>query len=175
MSSIDLAILGMVMEKPQSAYDIQKDVEYHNFQRWTRISVPSIYKKVLKLKEKGYLDSEYVESNRMSKKAVYSITQEGRNYFSALMREYAVAPVHALFDFNVVISNIYKVDKEEAMALLETLRENIENSIKQTKEYAEQYADIPLSGRTIFEQQLNVYLALLDWLDGFKEKFTEGV
>ena len=30
MSSIDLAILGIVSEKEQSAYDIQKDVEYHN-------------------------------------------------------------------------------------------------------------------------------------------------
>ena len=31
MSSIDLVILGIVLEKPQSAYDIQKDIEYHNF------------------------------------------------------------------------------------------------------------------------------------------------
>lgn len=31
MSSIDLVILGIVLEKPQSAYDIQKDVEYHHF------------------------------------------------------------------------------------------------------------------------------------------------
>ena len=42
MSSIDLVILGIVLEKPQSAYDIQKDVEYHHFSRWTKISVPSI-------------------------------------------------------------------------------------------------------------------------------------
>ncbi|EHM52857.1 hypothetical protein HMPREF0372_01294 [Flavonifractor plautii ATCC 29863] len=33
MSSIDLVILGIVLEKPQSAYDIQKDVEYHHFSR----------------------------------------------------------------------------------------------------------------------------------------------
>ena len=26
MSSIDLVILGIVLEKPQSAYDIQKDI-----------------------------------------------------------------------------------------------------------------------------------------------------
>ena len=52
MSSIDLVILGMVLEKPQSAYDIQKDIEYHNFSRWTKISIPSVYKKVLQLKEK---------------------------------------------------------------------------------------------------------------------------
>ena len=54
MSSIDLVILGIVLEKPQSAYDIQKDIEYHNFSRWTKISIPSVYKKVLQLKEKGY-------------------------------------------------------------------------------------------------------------------------
>ena len=53
MSSIDLVILGIVLEKPQSAYDIQKDVEYHHFPRWTKISVPSIYRKVLQLSEKG--------------------------------------------------------------------------------------------------------------------------
>ena len=53
MSSIDLVILGIVLEKPQSAYDIQKDVEYHHFSRWTKISVPSIYRKVLQLSEKG--------------------------------------------------------------------------------------------------------------------------
>ena len=43
MSSIDLVILGIVLEKPQSAYEIQKDVEYHHLSRWTKISVPSIY------------------------------------------------------------------------------------------------------------------------------------
>ena len=31
MASIDLVILGIVLEKPQSAYEIQKDVEYHHF------------------------------------------------------------------------------------------------------------------------------------------------
>ena len=44
MSSIDLVILGIVLEKPQSAYDILKDVEYHHFYRWTKISLPSIYR-----------------------------------------------------------------------------------------------------------------------------------
>lgn len=47
MSSIDLVILGMVLEKPQSAYDIQKDVEYHCFPMWPKISVSSIYRKVI--------------------------------------------------------------------------------------------------------------------------------
>lgn len=61
MSSIDLVIRGMLLEKPQSAYMIQKDVEAHHFSRWTKASTPSIYKKVLQLKAKGYLQSESVK------------------------------------------------------------------------------------------------------------------
>ena len=51
MSSIDLDIHRNVLEKPQIPYDIQKDVEYHHFPRWTKISVPSIYRNVLQLSE----------------------------------------------------------------------------------------------------------------------------
>ena len=68
MSSIDLVILGIVLEKPQSAYDIQKDVEYHHFPRWTKISVPSIYRKVLQLSEKGYLHSNIVKGDKFADK-----------------------------------------------------------------------------------------------------------
>ena len=55
MSSIDLVILGIVLEKPQSAYDIQKDVEYHHFSRWTKISVPSILSRAISLRIKPFI------------------------------------------------------------------------------------------------------------------------
>ena len=118
MSSIDLVILGIVLEKPQSAYDIQKDVEYHHFSRWTKISVPSIYRKVLQLSEKGYLQSDIVKGDKFADKAIYSITDQGRAYFKELMASYAAGPVSLLFDFNVVITNLNKMDKTEALELV---------------------------------------------------------
>lgn len=96
MSSIDLVILGIVLEKPQSAYDIQKDVEYHHFSRWTKISVPSIYRKVLQLSEKGYLQSDIVKGDKFADKAIYSITDQGRAYFKELMASCAAGPVPLL-------------------------------------------------------------------------------
>ena len=85
MSSIDLVILGIVLEKPRSAYDIQKDVEYHHLSRWTKISVPSVYRKVLQLSEKGYLQSNLVKGEKFADKTIYSITDQGRVYFRELM------------------------------------------------------------------------------------------
>ncbi len=45
MSVIDLIVLGMIKEKEQSAYDLQKNVEYRNISKWVKVSTPSIYKK----------------------------------------------------------------------------------------------------------------------------------
>lgn len=171
MSSIDLVMLGIVLEKPQSAYDIQKDVDYHHLSRWTKISVPSIYRKVVQLNEKGYLQSDIVKGDRFADKAVYSITKKGRSYFEQLMDTYANEPVPLLFDFNVVITNLNKMNKEKALELVAKLRNNIAASAKLNDEYATNYADIPLVGRTVFEQQRLLYRSLLEWLDEFESQY----
>lgn len=174
MSSIDLVILGIVLEKPQSAYDIQKDVEYHHFSRWTKISVPSIYRKVIQLNEKGYLQSDIVKGDRFADKAVYSITDKGRSYFEQLMNTYANEQVSLLFDFNVVITNLNKMEKEKALDLVKQLRNSIAASAKSNEEYAVEYVDIPLVGKTIFEQQRLLFCSLLEWLDTFEKQFKEN-
>ena len=68
------------------------------------------------------------------------------------MDTYADEPVSLLFDFNVVITNLNKMDKEKALELAAKLRNNITASAQSNDEYAASYADIPLVGKTIFEQ-----------------------
>lgn len=171
MSTIDLVILGIVAEKPQSAYDIQKDIEYHHLSRWTKISIPSIYRKVLQLSEKGYLRSDIVKGDRFADKAVYSITDEGKDYFNSLMQYYATQTVPLLFDFNVVIANLNKLNKDAALDLISKLKESITVSVGTNEEYLTECSNIPLVGKTIIEQQGLLYKTLLEWLDTFREQF----
>lgn len=171
MSSIDLVILGIVLEKPQSAYDIQKDVEYHHFSRWTKISVPSIYRKVIQLNEQGYLKSSIVKGDKFADKAIYEISKKGRCYFEHLMNSYANKEVSLLFDFNVVITNLNKMEKGKALELVKSLRNSIVSSANTTDEYTAEYPDIPLVGKSIFEQQKLLYRSLLEWLDDFENQF----
>ncbi len=173
MSSIDLVILGMVSEKPQSAYEIQKDVEYHHLSRWTKISVPSVYRKVIQLSKKGYLQSNIIKGDRFADKAVYSITDSGKRYFDELMILYASETVPLLFDFNVVITNLNKINKDDALMLVSKLRMSIRTSAQINENYASEYADIPFVGRTIFEQQRQLYNSLLKWLDDFESRFKK--
>lgn len=174
MSSIDLVVLGIVSEKPQSAYDIQKDVEYHNLSQWTKISIPSVYRKVLQLKEKGYLESDIVKGDKYADKAIYSITEKGKKYFTTLMYSLVSQSINFLFDFNVVIANLNKVSANDTVKLLSKLRESITTSTLANEDCAIRYADIPLVGRTIFEQQKLLYNSLLKWLDHFETQILNG-
>lgn len=166
MSTIDLIVLGCVAKQPQSAYDIQKDVEEHNLTEWTRISVPSIYKKVLRLNEEGYLKSDKPEGDRFSKKTMYSITDKGREYMESLMYELSVQKPKIIMDFNSVICNLNKVDKKTALSLIK----NIETGIREAKQYycmvLNEHVDIPLVGKTIMRQQEKVCDTLLEWVQG---------
>ncbi|WP_043582011.1 hypothetical protein, partial [Acetivibrio clariflavus] len=79
-----------------------------------------------------------------------------------------------MFDFNVVITNLNKIEKEKALDLVKQLRNSIIASAESNEEYAAEYADIPLVGKTIFEQQRLLYRALLEWLDTFERQYKES-
>ena len=85
MATIDLIVLGILKKESLSAYDIQKLVEYRNISRWVKISTPSIYKKVIQLEEKGYIQSSMVKEGKMAEKAVYTLTEAGEQEFEKLM------------------------------------------------------------------------------------------
>ena len=87
------------------------------------------------------------------------------------MESYVDKQISFLFDFNVVITNLNKIDKAQALALVEKLRESIVTSAQTTDEYAKEYSTIPLVGRTIFEQQKLLYHSLLQCLNQFESKF----
>ncbi len=169
MSAVDLILLGLVYEHPQSAYDIQKQVEYRNLSKWVKISSPSIYKNVLKLEEKGYLTSEAIREGRMPEKAVYSITPTGREHFLKLMREKANAAVSVLFDFNAVIANLNKLENGQALELAGNIRAGMEAGRAYIANMQPQRQHVPFVGRAIMEQQVAVYDALLSWMDFFVE------
>lgn len=173
MSPIDLILLGMVLERPQSAYELQKDVAYHQLPRWTHISVPSVYRSVLRLQEQGYLQSRVVRGRKKADKAVYVITEAGKERFHELLRHFAVQSVPLQLDFNVVVTNLNKVSSKEACALVAQLRGSLCASMEESAVLAARYADIPPVGRAVFEQQARLYWALLAWLDDFEKQLAQ--
>ena len=97
------------------------------------------------VKDKGYLQSNIVKGDRLADKAVYSITEDGKEYFNSfLCKYYATQTVPMLFDFNVVITNLNKLNKDAALNLISKLKENITVSASTNETYLTEYSNIPL-------------------------------
>lgn len=173
MSSIDLIVLGCVAKWPRSAYDIQKDVEEHNLSEWTRISILSIYKKVLRLKEQGYIGGDEVAEERHATKNVCHITDKGRKYMKSLMTEQSLHASKILLDFNAVICNLNKVDKPTALVLIKNIIYWIEESRRYYNSAMKEHSDIPLVGGTVIERQEKVCVALLAWAQNLYDCYKE--
>lgn len=173
MATIDLIVLGMLKKESLSAYDIQKLVEYRNISKWVKISTPSIYKKVIQLEDKGFLQSVTVRENNMPEKAVYSLTESGKREFERLMQELAAQPIRIFLDFNAVIVNLDSLTPEKQVSCIA----DIEKQIGELRSYLEENLrekenalDVPETGMAVLQQQIILAEAIDNWIVLLKEK-----
>ena len=167
MSSIDLVILGIVLEKPQSAYDIQKLVEYRNISKWVKISTPSIYKKAVQLEKKGLIKGEVIKEGKMPEKSVYSLTEAGEKEFERLMFEISSKPIHIFLDFNAVIVNLDSLPHEKQKECIAEIEDNIKtlkNYLETNITEKENKPEIPATGMAVLRQQFVLVKAIEDWI-----------
>ena len=171
MSSIDLVLLGFMCGEPRSAYEIQRHIEHSYISHSVKISSPAVYKNIVKLEKGGYLSSEPIREGKMPEKTVYSITQEGREYFSRLMAETSKKDINILMDFNTVIYNLHKLPKTKALRLVENIKANIQKSKDHVQVHIEQIeanrADDIRAEPYILEQHILLFNSLLIWIDNF--------
>ncbi len=172
MATIDLIVLGMLKRESLSAYDIQKLVEYRNISKWVKISTPSIYKKVIQLEEKGLITNHTEKDGKMPEKAVYILTDAGKEEFEKLMLEISCKPINIFLDFNAVIVNLESMSKESQKECLD----NIENNMNMLKTYLEENIalkenapDVPATGMAVLRQQFLLVQAIEEWITELKK------
>ena len=175
MATIDLIVLGMLKRESLSAYYIQKLVEYRNISKWVKISTPSIYKKVIQLEEKGLITSHTEKDGKMPEKAVYTLTDAGKEEFEKLMLEISCKPINIFLDFNAVIVNLESMSKESQKECLD----NIENNMNMLKTYLEENIalkenapDVPATGMAVLRQQFLLVQAIEEWITELKKELA---
>jgi DNA-binding PadR family transcriptional regulator len=174
MSTVNLMILGALQEKPMNAYEMKKMVENRNLKYWVKISSPSIYKNLVKLHQKGYLDGEVVREGEMPEKTVYTINGKGRQYFMSLMKKYATNPGYAYFDFSTCIANLHNVDTETGLGLVVELKEQLQQALKlMDRNMHGRDGLVPYNGRAVMDLYEKVYLDIYDWIQNFEKEFRD--
>lgn len=174
MSTIDLIVLGMIKEKEQSAYELQKNVEYRNISKWVKVSTPSIYKKVIQLEEKGYIKGILSRDGNMPEKSIYYITEKGDKYFLELMKKISAQMVNVFLDFNAVIINMAMLSKNEGKEIIDNIETEIDKYKNVVSKLKMERKNIPICAKSIINQQVLLSEALNDWINDFGKLYLEG-
>lgn len=172
MSEIDVVLLGMLKKKAQSAYDLQKAVEFRNVSYWVKISNPSIYKNVRELEKKGFIEGKSVKNGNMPQKIIYQITQDGTQYLQDEIFKLSQNEIRLFQSMNAVILNLELLPEQQQKECML----NIHEQIHFLKEHIEQQmqertnVNIPISGQLIISQQKQLIDVLNQWsIDAMKK------
>jgi len=82
-----LLVLGILDMQPMSGYDIQQALKMTDAERWGGVMIGSIYHALKKLDQEGHVEIASIEQTGNRQKAIYQITQQGRDYLKELVQE----------------------------------------------------------------------------------------
>lgn len=120
MSTTRLLILGVLLDKPRHGYDIRRELELWDAERWANIAYGSIYSALSTLEKDGFVAVVNTENKkRPTARTEYAITDSGRGEFERLLREYWWTPKPTIDPLQAAITFMDKLPRDE---LLEVLR-----------------------------------------------------
>ena len=77
---LDLAILGLLKERPMHGYELKKRLSYMLGHFWT-VSYGSLYPALKRLERAGDIERAYSVKEKTRQRNVYRITRAGENDF----------------------------------------------------------------------------------------------
>lgn len=174
-STIDLIILGILSEKPMSAYDLACLIEEKQVGRLLKISTPSIYKSCKRLYGLDFLDGKTSKEGEQPEKTIYRINKKGKERFFALMEHFSSTVTPFFLDFNAFIWNIEKAEKKQGLKMLEKLRDELLALKAWIIEHEkEKSPNLTFAGKAIVKQYRMTVSALVSWAEETVEDYKRG-
>lgn len=167
--SIEIMILGALMERPMSAYEMDKEMEIRNVRRWIRISSPSVYRNLIRLFEEGYAEGRVVKEGEMPEKTIYSITEKGKERLRELMHRVAAQPVRVDYGFLPVTANLCWIDEHEGRELISEIAESHRHTAERVEAMIPEYDR--LEARATMDLCAMTYRLVADWLEKYEHEF----
>jgi DNA-binding PadR family transcriptional regulator len=174
-TNTELALLGLIMEQPRHAYEIEQVIEARNMRDWTEIGFSSIYRLLTGLEKAGWLSVELQPAEgRGPVKKVYHLTEEGRQAWQQGALQQLAAPEHRYSSFLLGLDNLCALPPEEAM---EAISQNLVHQRKVHQHFNQAVAHHPLKDdfyiSIFFDYILNQMSSEIAWLENLSTRLEK--
>jgi DNA-binding PadR family transcriptional regulator len=157
VTSIELAILGLVYERPCHGYEIEKTVRARRLRRWTDIGLSSIYAALQSLRRRRWISSQGRVNGKGPQGKAYRISPRGLAELRAeIHRRFAVR------DGNLDLALMFldSLPASRRLRALDACRRRLTDELKALPESDPRY----WAARQIHRRHKGLLRAELDWV-----------
>ena len=174
MKNADLAILGLIVEKPHYGYEIEQVIEERNMRDWTEIGFSSIYNVLSRLEKNNYLAARLeVAAGRGPARKVYEVTEDGRAAWYQATLDALSNPVKCDQSFFLGLVGLPAIPRQEALQALENYRQRLnERRDHATARWQEIGDNSFYVVDAMFDYSLKLIDAEIEWIDEFKQRLA---
>lgn len=175
MKNADLAILGLVVEKPRYGYEIEQVIEERNMRDWTEIGFSSIYHILNRLEKNNYLAARLEASEgRGPARKVYEVTEDGRSAWYQATLEALSTPAKHDQSFYLGMVGLSAVPREEALKALENYRQKLHERrhVVNARRQAVGEGEALFIVDAMFDYGLHQIDAEIEWIETFMRSLS---
>jgi DNA-binding PadR family transcriptional regulator len=173
LTPAEVAVLGLLVEKPRSGYEISTVVQERGMREWTDLASSSIYAILKRLVAMGLVQATTeVVANRA--RSIHTPTDEGRRRLTESVESLLEVVARPLNDLDVGIANIPCLPAARVRELLRKRQEALEQAIKRLEAAkTERSAAAPYFVRALFDRPLAQLRAERNWLTSLIDDVEE--
>jgi DNA-binding PadR family transcriptional regulator len=118
ISDIEAAILGLLCERPQYGYDLDRTINDRGMRNWTRIGFSSIYYVLKRLERSSLIRSGLEAVEGKPSRRNYTITEKGRMAMREKVASALSGSPKLISSFDLGLANITLLSRDEAAECL---------------------------------------------------------
>lgn len=169
MTNAELAILGLIVERPRHGYAIEQTIEERGMRDWTEVGFSSIYYILNKLEKDAFITSRLEKTpGRGPARKVYEITEEGRSaWFQATLNALS-QPGTPNSSLLLGLASMPAIPTDQAITALQQYRGHlIERRERLQVDWQAAGESLPLFLEGMFEYGYRLVQTEIEWLEEF--------
>jgi len=172
----EIAVLGLLSERPMHGYDLEHEIRMRDMRYWTEISMSSDYKILKKLEEKGLINCEVKQTPNNVAQKVYSLSDLGKvrlnGEISALFTEFD----HQRWDIDLAISNLNVLTDGQKVQSISAYIKKLNDLLAgygELQKYLEA-ENCPVHRMALAVRPQYLYRAEIEWAEAYLKQVTEN-
>jgi DNA-binding PadR family transcriptional regulator len=171
----ELAILGLIAEKPVHGYEVEQIVEQRGMRQWTDIGFSSIYHILNKLEKNGLLRDEIQAAGARPARRIFHLTSLGKDVLlNEIHRRLSSPRVHSS-DMDLVLANWMLFPQDVIITGLREQRQYLAQRLEQVRAQWEndlRESNFPLPINELFDHTCHALKTEIEWLDACLHRHT---